>query len=459
MDVEDERSKHLVPIVVDGANVAFSHGGNSFSPDGITISIDLFRRRGHECFAMLPSRAYAKHPAVVDMVADGRVVLCPSDQDDLFILDYARSRGGFVVSNDRFRDHVSNWAALWGEREAAALQEWTQTRVISYGWRGDEFIPHPVTTRLAMEAELPEHLLEEAQGRVHAQKQREASRAAVALTALQPAPPPSSTTGPPPLAPPASNASFPAHSPLPVFCANPRPVSARSASPSPPTPAPAPPSPRLPFPPWVEDVVSKHYGGQGASDQQASGVMRNSFEPVWMALTMRVVELLHASGLAVLTEAQIQSRDAASSRAACDILLDAGREAAGKVSLLSITGLPPRLRLLVDFPRDAVAGHGGSSSYAPGTADVGSRKDEVRLWSPKRLALLEEGVRAVVAAVHGAAAAERQPANSATITATITAPVPARAAAEGVAPGISANVEPAEIAAPSTTDELDGTDL
>ncbi|KAA0163570.1 hypothetical protein FNF31_02732 [Cafeteria roenbergensis] len=115
------------PVVVDGANVACSVGGGHHgSAEAVASAVAFFRRRGHNCFAFLP-QTWAKPPSdgtrsghasarmhtdeqdiALEMVADGRAVAVPSGaDDDRFAIAYARSRGGFVVSNDQFRDHIA----------------------------------------------------------------------------------------------------------------------------------------------------------------------------------------------------------------------------------------------------------------------------------------------------------------------------------------------------------------
>jgi hypothetical protein len=164
-----------VPIVVDGPNVAMAHGRASGRPSitGIFMCVRFWRARGHDCFAFVPAfwlrRKDASVPvtgpaAGIDaasalllqhMVDAGVVVLTPpQDSDDMYMLDYARGhQGSFLVSNDMFRDHVAAARARWGARDAVALRAWCDTHVISYAWRGDEFIPNPKKAREAAAAE------------------------------------------------------------------------------------------------------------------------------------------------------------------------------------------------------------------------------------------------------------------------------------------------------------------
>ena len=55
-NTENSQKKGLRPIIIDGSNVAFSHGKSSkFSLKGIEIVIDYFKKRGHSnVVAFLP---------------------------------------------------------------------------------------------------------------------------------------------------------------------------------------------------------------------------------------------------------------------------------------------------------------------------------------------------------------------------------------------------------------------
>lgn len=61
------------------------------------------------------------------------------DHDDLYMIEYASERDGWVLTNDMYRDHVGR---LEGG-DAAALQHWLRRRLISYTLAGRELIPNP----------------------------------------------------------------------------------------------------------------------------------------------------------------------------------------------------------------------------------------------------------------------------------------------------------------------------
>lgn len=59
----------------------------------------------------------------------------PQDYDDSYIIQYAMNHGGFIVSNDRFRDHK--------RKESSKVRNWLKTHLISFTFILDEFMPNP----------------------------------------------------------------------------------------------------------------------------------------------------------------------------------------------------------------------------------------------------------------------------------------------------------------------------
>jgi len=126
---ENRREKgSLRPIVLDGCNIAMSHGRNkTFSARGISITVEFFLRRGHQkVVAFLPQdkcrgRSAEDKKLMDDMEERGHLVYTPcrrfdnktiSSYDDTFLLDYAAQHGAVVVTRDNFRD-LANQKAEW----------------------------------------------------------------------------------------------------------------------------------------------------------------------------------------------------------------------------------------------------------------------------------------------------------------------------------------------------------
>ena len=120
-------------IVVDAPNVAMRHGLNAkFSCKGIQLALNFFHSAGHKVIAFLPDY-YLNFERVGELrrlaslnigevrasqlpddievlqllVQQGFVIGTPSqDYDDSYCITYAQRRGGYIISNDMYRDHV-----------------------------------------------------------------------------------------------------------------------------------------------------------------------------------------------------------------------------------------------------------------------------------------------------------------------------------------------------------------
>ncbi|GFO25340.1 nedd4-binding protein 1 [Plakobranchus ocellatus] len=145
-----EAKRGLRYIVIDGSNVAWSHGNNTiFSVPGIDICIKYFLSRGHkQITAFVPeSRRYTQQVSVAgrnllhDLNKAGFVKFTPARRvgkqviasyDDRFILNLAVAEEGIVVSNDQYRD-------LQMERQS--YHEVSTKRLLQFTFVGDHFMP------------------------------------------------------------------------------------------------------------------------------------------------------------------------------------------------------------------------------------------------------------------------------------------------------------------------------
>uniref|UniRef100_H3BWQ9 Zinc finger CCCH-type containing 12B n=1 Tax=Tetraodon nigroviridis TaxID=99883 RepID=H3BWQ9_TETNG len=123
---------NLRPIVVDGSNVAMSHGNKEvFSCQGIQLAVDWFLERGHQNITVfVPAwrkeqsrpdapitdqeilRRLEKEKILVftpSRRVQGRRVVC---YDDRFIVKLAYESDGIIVSNDNYRD-LANEKPEW----------------------------------------------------------------------------------------------------------------------------------------------------------------------------------------------------------------------------------------------------------------------------------------------------------------------------------------------------------
>ncbi|XP_028327332.1 endoribonuclease ZC3H12A isoform X2 [Gouania willdenowi] len=142
----------LRPIVIDGSNVAMSHGNKEvFSCSGIQLAVNFFLDRGHDNITVFVPTWRKEQPRADAPVTDQHiltelekqkiVVFTPSRRvggkrvvcyDDRFIVKLAHESDGVIVSNDTYRD-------LQGERP-----EWKkciEERLLMYSFVNDRFMP------------------------------------------------------------------------------------------------------------------------------------------------------------------------------------------------------------------------------------------------------------------------------------------------------------------------------
>ncbi|CAH0382180.1 unnamed protein product [Bemisia tabaci] len=142
----------LRPIVIDGSNVAMSHGNNEvFSCRGIKICVDWFRARGHQEIVVFVPKWRKESPRPDNLIRDQDVLLelereralvfTPSRlvggkrmicYDDRYILRLAADMDGIVVSNDNYRDLA---------QENPEFRKVVNERILMYSFVNDRFMP------------------------------------------------------------------------------------------------------------------------------------------------------------------------------------------------------------------------------------------------------------------------------------------------------------------------------
>ncbi|KAM4600850.1 endoribonuclease ZC3H12A [Polymixia lowei] len=152
--VDDRRDTEieLKPIVIDGSNVAMSHGNKEvFSCRGIQLAVNYFLDRGHTTITVFipswrkeqprPDAPITDQYVLTELEKRKIVVFTPSRRvggkrvvcyDDRFIVKLAHESDGVIVSNDTYRD-------LQGERP-----EWKrciEERLLMYSFVNDKFMP------------------------------------------------------------------------------------------------------------------------------------------------------------------------------------------------------------------------------------------------------------------------------------------------------------------------------
>ncbi|KAG5858027.1 hypothetical protein ANANG_G00025750 [Anguilla anguilla] len=151
-DEEPAEDGSLKPIVIDGSNVAMSHGNKEvFSCQGIQLAVNYFLDRGHSDITVFVPSWRKEQPRPDVPITDQHVlrelerkkivVFTPSRRvggkrvvcyDDRFIVKLANESGGIIVSNDTYRD-------LQSERP-----EWkrcVEEQLLMYSFVNDKFMP------------------------------------------------------------------------------------------------------------------------------------------------------------------------------------------------------------------------------------------------------------------------------------------------------------------------------
>lgn len=142
----------LRPIVIDGSNVAMSHGNKEvFSCRGIAICVDWFKQRGHKDVTVFvpkwrkesarPDNPIKDQDILNELEKERVLVYTPSRSlsgkrtvcyDDRYILKLAIDNDGIVVSNDNYRDLL---------KESNEFKTVVEERILMYSFVNDRFMP------------------------------------------------------------------------------------------------------------------------------------------------------------------------------------------------------------------------------------------------------------------------------------------------------------------------------
>ncbi|XP_048372179.1 NEDD4-binding protein 1 [Sphaerodactylus townsendi] len=139
---------HLKHVIIDGSNVAISHGLNRFfSCRGIAIAVEYFWKRGHRSITVFVPQwrtrrdsATTEQHFLTELQDVGILALTPSrvvlgariaSHDDRFLLHLAERTDGVIVTNDNLREFVD---------ESTSWREIIQRRLLQYTFVGDIFM-------------------------------------------------------------------------------------------------------------------------------------------------------------------------------------------------------------------------------------------------------------------------------------------------------------------------------
>ncbi|XP_053304913.1 NEDD4-binding protein 1 [Spea bombifrons] len=140
--------RDLKRVIIDGSNVAMSHGLNRFfSCRGVAIAVEYFWKRGHrDITVFVPQWRTKRDPNITEQhflqqlqdlgilsFTPARTVLGTriASHDDRFLLHLAERTGGIIVTNDNLREFVV---------ESPVWREIIKHRLLQYTFVGDLFM-------------------------------------------------------------------------------------------------------------------------------------------------------------------------------------------------------------------------------------------------------------------------------------------------------------------------------
>lgn len=149
---QSEPSPSLRSVVIDGSNVAMSHGNKEiFSCRGIRICVDWFKARGHKDITVFvptwrkesprPDNPIQDREILAELEKERQLVFTPSRfvggrrmvcYDDRYVLKLASEVDGIVVSNDNYRDLC---------QESTEFRRVIEERILMYSFVNDRFMP------------------------------------------------------------------------------------------------------------------------------------------------------------------------------------------------------------------------------------------------------------------------------------------------------------------------------
>ncbi|KAM4730975.1 putative ribonuclease ZC3H12C [Anableps anableps] len=147
-----EDKDNFRPVVIDGSNVAMSHGNKEvFSCQGIQLAVDWFLERGHRDITVFvpawrkeqsrPDALITDQEILRRLEKDKILVFTPSRRvqgrrvvcyDDRFIVKLSYESDGIIVSNDNYRD-LANEKPEW--------KKFIDERLLMYSFVNDKFMP------------------------------------------------------------------------------------------------------------------------------------------------------------------------------------------------------------------------------------------------------------------------------------------------------------------------------
>jgi hypothetical protein len=158
-NVETANVDSSIAVVLDCANIGFAYGITKFEIQGVVSAIKYFESFAHvDISAFIPSSYLRRKPMdgtrgntkmetddltiLTTLVSSGKVTVVPAgDDDDSYIISFAKLKNGFVVSNDLFADHI---AKISSQTTKTVLSNWLRDHRCGYTFvSGQTFMINP----------------------------------------------------------------------------------------------------------------------------------------------------------------------------------------------------------------------------------------------------------------------------------------------------------------------------
>ena len=110
-----------VHVVIDGMNVAMANvpsyetepgAKRSAALRGLQLAVEYFANAGIGFKIFAPRGWVDDHPEVAELQRAQVLFATPGGLDDRFMIQHADNHGSFIVSNDRFLDHVRDLSLI-----------------------------------------------------------------------------------------------------------------------------------------------------------------------------------------------------------------------------------------------------------------------------------------------------------------------------------------------------------
>jgi hypothetical protein len=154
-------------VVLDCANIGWCYGKSEFLIDGIELSLHFFRQFDVRVVAFIPASYIRSKPKdgsrgngkmetdditkLQDLVTTNILSIVPAgDDDDSYIISYARQMNGYIISNDHYVDHIEH---LTNQDIQSVMKIWLQEYRCGYTFVGNKFFINPSSSLFRMIAD------------------------------------------------------------------------------------------------------------------------------------------------------------------------------------------------------------------------------------------------------------------------------------------------------------------